>query len=98
MLYKICPQANTSRVLNILYGYQALHGSCLSILSFLKLVLGEFLVDDHILLCLIRILRHLNVVAGVINIALTSVATALRHFKPHHYLEIRYFLISAVLR
>ena len=89
ILNLVFSQANTSRILNNLYGYQALLGSCLSVLAFLKLVLGEFLDADNILLCLVSSLRHLTVVAGLINIGLTSVATALRHFKPQHYIEIR---------
>ena len=59
-------------------------------LAFLKLVLHDLLAGDNLLICLISILRHLIVIAGVINIGLTSVATALRHFKPQHYLDIRY--------
>ena len=53
-------------------------------------MLGEFLDDANIFICLISILRHFITIACVINIGLTSVATALRHFKPQHYIDIRY--------
>ena len=78
---------NTSRILNNLYGFAALGGIFISPLWFIHLICVYTFEKEHVIFYGLYILKIFLGSLGSMIIIMISMATILRHFKPHKYLD-----------
>ena len=84
--YLTTSEANTSRLLNNLYGHLAGVGCLASLSLWAKVVMLATAAENH-LPCLIETTDHTIAILFIIIIFQISLATVLNHFKPQIYLE-----------